>query len=121
MKNITFKIAVVALICFWSGLGCSSSTKKADSAPQTPVTSMPPLAEAKPAAPKIDSASAWSCKLAKDERSAKIESQGEGCEVQYTKGGKMSVPAQQAHGTQHCKDVFERIRTKLKAAGYQCS
>ncbi|MGZ3652104.1 MAG: hypothetical protein ACXVB9_05455 [Bdellovibrionota bacterium] len=62
-----------------------------------------------------------SCKSNDDIRNLEIVTKGEGCAVHYTKHDKMNEIATAEHETQHCKEVMQKIRGHLEAAGFSCN
>jgi hypothetical protein len=115
MKKFLAAVSLCALAA------CSSAPKK-DAAPAAPAN--PPATaqtatkakteESKPAAGSL------SCKHGTDQRQAKIDKKGDGCEVEYTKFGKSKVVASSAKGVHHCEDALAHLKKNLTASGFAC-
>jgi hypothetical protein len=60
------------------------------------------------------------CSTKGDTRTLELREKGKGCELAYTKAGKEGVVASAAHGTDYCQKAFDKLRDKLKGAGYDC-
>jgi hypothetical protein len=61
------------------------------------------------------------CTSGSDERVIEITSKGEGCTVEYTKLKEKKEIASAEHETDHCKQVAQKIRGHLEAAGFTCN
>jgi hypothetical protein len=120
MRLFSFTIAAVALI----SIGCSHETKKADAAAaDTKAATSTTVEKAKSEAAKLtptEGEGKVECSVKGDSRIIEVRAKEKGCELAYTKAGKEGVVASSAHGTEYCKKASERLREKLKGAGYEC-
>lgn len=103
-------------------MGCAGAKQKTEA----PSTSAPVQAEAaKPVAPgpvaTVTDAAKVSCSLDSDTRILEIVKKGAGCDLEYTKAGKMTSAATSAHGKKHCRDAQKKIRSKLEKSGFKCA
>jgi hypothetical protein len=60
------------------------------------------------------------CSKDKETRTLEVVTAGQGCELQYTKGGDTQKPATSVKGVTYCHTVFEKIKGNLEKAGYKC-
>lgn len=65
-------------------------------------------------------AEAITCESKGDTRKLEIIAEGEGCKLDYTKAGAATTVATQKKGDEKCKEVSDKIKAKLEAAGYVC-
>ena len=122
MRHFTFLILAAGFMT----AGCSHETPKAD-APAKPETKVvaPKVVEkvkakAEPVKATADSDTKVECSVKGDERVLEVREKGQGCEFAYTKAGKEGIVASASHGTDYCTKALEKVREKLKGAGYEC-
>jgi len=60
------------------------------------------------------------CSVRGDERVIDVRSKDKGCELAYTKGGTENVIASSPNGTAYCEKAAEKLKEKLKGAGFTC-
>lgn len=60
------------------------------------------------------------CTLNKDVRVIDVRSNGEGCEVFYKKLDQESSIGNANSGTEHCKQIQQRVAKNLSTAGFSC-
>jgi hypothetical protein len=125
MRQWLTLVSLAALI----GLGCSHNATKHDMAdvPKPSESSTQPVdkkvegaktkATVNEATPN---ASRFECGKKGDNRILESRAKDKGCELGYTKGGQESVVASSGHGTTYCEKALEKLRDKLKGAGYEC-
>lgn len=95
---------------------CSAPKSRTESTPtEAPAAATTPA----PSAPAADS-DRISCAVTGDERVLQVRAKGNGCELAYTKGGKESVVASSANGSDHCKKTAEKMKQRLGGAGFVC-
>ncbi|MCB0386158.1 MAG: hypothetical protein KDD43_12260 [Bdellovibrionales bacterium] len=106
-----------------------ASTKKNDGAPSGDQAA-PAAAESAKETPKEEaapakaaaSAGAAVCKATNDERQLEVvKPDGGGCEVHYTKFGTDKVVANAQNDVSYCEEVFNRIKSRLVEAGFECN
>ena len=112
---------------------CSHSAAKVDA--KAPSTAPATAASAAPtASPKARrdittkiTASASSapthalCKSATEQRELLIVPKGTGCELEYTKEKQQKMIATAEHESDLCKQVLQKVRGHLEAAGFSCN
>jgi hypothetical protein len=86
----------------------------------------PAAAQAAPKPVKKDAAKAASvaehttCTSGQDERIIDIVAKGQGCAVEYTKMKEKKEIASAEHSPAHCRQVAQKVRGRLEAAGFAC-
>jgi hypothetical protein len=60
------------------------------------------------------------CSTKGDSRILEVRGAGKGCELAYTKSGKEDIVASAANGRNYCETTMNKIRDRLKAAGFEC-
>lgn len=124
LKHLSLLIILTSLPTL--SLSCSSTAKKPDASQPKPQASAPAAQVSQPVAKTVPhhtvkkGQDGMMCRLNEDERTAKIQPKGPGCEVEYSKFGKSSVIASSAEGQKHCEDALEKIRKNLITAGFAC-
>lgn len=131
-------IKFICLLALGFVVGCSSSSKKeatTDSKSSTPTA--PAAAVVAPVEPKnvtqeghgkkqkaekktVSVAGDVTCTSGGDVRILSTKAKGQGCELEYTKGGQANVIASQITGNEKCDEVTTRVKDKLVAAGFKC-
>lgn len=102
--------------------GCASAKKQSDTA--APVTAKAPAVTQDTNAgggKTEDDFGKTTCTQGEETRLLEITKSDAGCTLNYTKGGKAAAVSSAVHGTKHCVDSKNKIRTKLEAAGYTCT
>jgi hypothetical protein len=108
---------------------CSHSAPKADAngaaapAPGSAAAVQAPKGTRKLTA-KVTAAAASDhalCKSATEQRELLIVPKGIGCEVEYTKENERKLIATAEHETDLCKQVLQKVRGHLEAAGFTCN
>ncbi len=117
------QILITVLLALSLG-ACGSKDKKADGEAQTEVESTTEKAKAK-AEDAVKSAKAAAagditCTLGGDTRTIAVKTEGEGCEVIYTKFNEPASIASGSKGSEHCTTVANRVRDNLQNAGFKC-
>jgi hypothetical protein len=117
------RLTLLSLAAALIGVGCSHQTKKPDA-------QKPTAAKSDAAAKTTDDQAAKTpepggntkvqCSVKGDERTLEVRAKDKGCELAYTKAGKEGSVATSAHGTEYCEKALEKLRDKLKGAGYDC-
>lgn len=118
------KLFTAALLAFAFLSACSSKSK-------SPPASAPAATQAadknskdaarKPKTPAM-TAETVTCVNEKDSRTIAVASEAtKSCSVTYTKFGTAENIASSTQGTDHCKNVSDRIRKNLEAAGFTCN
>jgi hypothetical protein len=121
MRLYSLTIAATALIC----AGCSHNAAKTEAAADTAAAAAATttVEKAKTETAKVtptEDVEKVECSVKGDERIIEARAKNKGCELAYTKAGKEGVVASSSHGTEYCKKALERLRDKLKGAGYDC-
>ncbi len=115
----------IALCTLFFLIGCSGKGTKPESkenaatAKSESKTAAPQQPDHR-AAPPATTSDRVACKSAGDSRLIEIVEKKPGCGVHYTKQNESSEVASAEHDLQHCTEVFQRIRGRLEAAGFQC-
>lgn len=113
-----WKLACLALLATGcSHSGAKNDKKEADPAPAAKSASAPKAA-AKSAEPVATDRIV--CTKGSDERLVDIVAKGNGCAVEYTKQQQKKEIASAEYEPEHCKQVLQKVRGKLEAAGYTC-
>jgi hypothetical protein len=136
MTKIPFGGLLLTLFCF----ACSSApkdpappaeSKEAPAEPSLPADPADTAREAKKAA-AAESVSAANpnanselvneviCEKGEESRKLTVVMKGDGCELQYTKGGHTTSAATSVAGSEHCVKAQEKVSQRLTAAGYRC-
>ena len=64
----------------------------------------------------------YECRASKDLRKVAFRQlKTGGCEIAYTKFGETQVVASAANDLSHCDEIYDRIRSKLEKAGFDCN
>jgi len=114
-------IRLFFLILSTSLIGCSHQAKKSEATvPANAKAESAAKTETKAQAADKSSSTKVECSVKGDERVLEVRGKGSGCELAYTKAGKEGVVASAAHGTDYCEKSLEKLRDKLKGAGYEC-
>jgi len=125
------KKSALVLVAFSSLLfaNCASKAQKESTpAAGAPVTKAQPAptkaAVSEAAAPTKTETPAptgmLTCTHSKETRTVQIAAKGDGCEVNYTKGGSTTAVASEIHGTKHCTETQAKIQDHLEKSGYTC-
>lgn len=106
-------------------VACASSNKGAPTPTAPPSekavqTNPAPTASGERIAAPAPETSKVACVHGTDSRVLELRTKGKGCELGYTKGGKESVVATSANGTDHCSQKMAGIKDKLSKAGFTC-
>jgi len=116
MSRLTLFIFVTGL----AAAGCSHNSTKSDNA-AAPVAKPEAAKPDDKAAAKSDTSSTKvECSVKGDDRVLEVKSKDKGCELMYTKHGNEGSVASSTHGTEYCEKALEKLRDKLKGAGYEC-
>jgi hypothetical protein len=99
--------------------GCSGTPTTPASQP-SPAAAGDHAATAAKSAPQAASAGVVICRHGADERKLEIFTEKTGCVVRYTKQEKPRDIASAAPGSDHCKNVVQKVRGHLEAAGFSC-
>ncbi len=114
------RLTVFIFLAGLAAAGCSHNSTKPENtaAPAAKPDAAKPVEKAadKPTA----SSTKVECSVKGDERIIEVRTKGEGCELIYTKHGKEGTVANAGHGTDYCEKSLEKLRDKLKGAGYEC-
>ncbi len=60
------------------------------------------------------------CTTKGDSRILELRPKGKGCELAYTKNGQEGVVASSGNGSAYCEATMNKIRDRLKGAGFDC-
>lgn len=113
------------ILVFGLAAACSSKNKTA-SVPETKDT---PVAEKAAAAvtkateqavQPMTAAAKAECSTKGDSRILELRPKGKGCELAYTKNGQEGIVASAANGSAYCETTMNKIRERLKGAGFDC-
>ena len=102
--------------------GCSHEGKKADP-PESPSAKVsPPKAQVEKGKveAKKSMAGRLECVHQSDTRTIEARAKDKGCELAYTKAGKEGIVASSGNGMAYCEKAADKLRDKLKTAGYEC-
>ena len=113
--NLLFSVVLFA--------ACSSLVQKPATQPTPAQPIAPPQAIQKPKAEDAGTPNLakLSCNRGNEIRVVEIVKQGNGCTVNYTKGGKTTSVASSAKGLKHCEDSQKKIQAHLEGAGFKCN
>lgn len=60
------------------------------------------------------------CSTKNDVRVLELRTKGKGCELAYTKNAQEGIVASSLSGSAHCESTLNKIRDRLKGAGFEC-
>ncbi len=115
----------LSTLAFSLAAACSSPSKTANTleAKDSPVTEKAAAAITKASDQAVQSMTAAAkaeCSTKGDSRILEVRQAGKGCELAYTKNGKEDVVASAASGSAYCETTMNKIRERLKGAGFDC-
>jgi len=120
-----FRFGLILYFCILSA--CSTSGLKKTKATEVPPKSQPKILQKKiktalpTQVPGSESIKSIICENESDERKISIlQPKLGGCRVEYTKFGKSKSVASAVNGRDHCTKVFEKIKTNLEKADFEC-